>query len=80
MKWFNNLGYLLCRPAGFDWIEASEPAYLDGRLINPGTLCEYERRVKRERVWNSREHERVDPGHGFTREEGQGRSETQMSI
>jgi hypothetical protein len=67
MKWYNNVGYLLCRPAGIDWIEASRPYYLDGRLINPGVVCEYQRRTERERAWASREDERVDPG--YTREE-----------
>lgn len=63
MRWYNNIGYLLCRPAGFDWIEASKPHELDGRLINPGVMCEFQQRVDRERMWRSRENERVDPGY-----------------
>jgi hypothetical protein len=45
MKWYNNIAYLLCRPAGFDWIEAGEPQYRDLRLINPGVMCEYRGRM-----------------------------------
>ena len=42
MKWWHNVAYLLCRPEGLDWIEASEYATEDARTLNPGVLYEWE--------------------------------------
>jgi hypothetical protein len=35
-RWYSNLGYLLCRPAGYSWIEPWEVATEDLREVNPG--------------------------------------------
>jgi hypothetical protein len=43
MKWYYNITYLLCRPAGYDWIEASAFKTEDARTLNPGVLHEYRR-------------------------------------
>jgi len=34
---------MLCRPAGYDWIQASKPAVEDARTLNPGVLYEYQK-------------------------------------
>ncbi|KAF8590092.1 zf-DHHC-domain-containing protein, partial [Ramaria rubella] len=35
-RWHRNVAYLLCRPAGYSWIDASAVKMEDRRLINPG--------------------------------------------
>lgn len=41
-KWYRNVGYLLCRPSGFTWLEASAVKVDDRRQINPGTYDDWE--------------------------------------
>lgn len=41
-SWKRNLVYVLCRPAGFSWIEAAAMATEDGRDVNPGLLRDAE--------------------------------------
>lgn len=36
LGWRKNVAYMLCRPAGYSWIEADQPAMEDRRLVNPG--------------------------------------------
>jgi len=37
-RWYHNLAYLLCRPAGYDWVELSGIAMHDTRKVNPGFI------------------------------------------
>ena len=39
-RWYRNVAYLLCRPAGYTWIEASAVKMLDKREINPGAYMD----------------------------------------
>lgn len=39
-RWYHNVAYLLCRPAGYTWIEASSLKMQDKRQINPGIYME----------------------------------------
>ncbi|KIJ35795.1 hypothetical protein M422DRAFT_48774 [Sphaerobolus stellatus SS14] len=35
-KWYRNVAYMLCKPAGYTWIEAHKVKLEDRREINPG--------------------------------------------
>lgn len=35
-RWYRNMAYMLCHPAGYSWIEASAVTMEDRRQINPG--------------------------------------------
>lgn len=41
-KWYRNVAYLLCRPEGFTWIEASAVKMDDRRQINPAAYEDWE--------------------------------------
>jgi len=40
--WRHNLAYVLCRPAGFSWLDAAAIATEDRREVNPGLLRDAE--------------------------------------
>ena len=41
-RWYHNVAYLLCRPAGYTWIEASAVKMEDQRQINPGAYTDWD--------------------------------------
>jgi hypothetical protein len=41
-RWYRNVAYLLCRPAGYTWIEASAIKMEDQRQINPGAHVDWD--------------------------------------